>query len=601
MSHATSITTSLPATGSEFLPDRLPSSADEAHLFWRLRGRLLRAGVQRLFAGSRFRTALVALLSATFWAGLYAMFHEGFTFVHQNIPDELRPQTIRAVFNVFFVSLLIMLLLSAGILMYGSLYRSSEVAMLLSMPVRTERIFIHKLQETVALSSWGFLLLGSPMLVSYGVVVSAPWFYYVLLGPYMLAFVFIPCSIGAIATLLIVRYLPAIRRHLVGSIVVLLLGLALWGIWTVVHLSERDLITSGWFRDMLARLQYSEQRLSPSWWLSSGLLESARTSSSAPGDNPWAESVLFLCLVLANSLLLHQVAAWTSRRIYRTSYSNLVTEWGRRRRTRIAWIDRLASAVAIVIPGDMRQMLVKDLRLFRRDPMQWSQFLIFFGLLAFYFLNIRRFRHDANYSSWLNMISFLNLAVVGLILSTFTTRFVFPMISLEGRRFWILGLLPISRARILWGKFLFASVGSVLPCASLILLSDLMLRIDVRVVVVHQITCLMLCVGLAGIAVGLGARWPDTREASPAKVAAGFGGTLNLVVSALYIVAVIVPAAVPCHLYVDAIRQNLTGLADPDRLMRWIWYGMAANVTLGLAAVLVPMTLGLRAFRRMEF
>ena len=34
-----------------------------------------------------------------------------------------------------------------------------------------------------------------------------------------------------------------------------------------------------------------------------------------------------------------------------------------------------------------------------------------------------------NYSA---MIGFLNLAVVGLILSTFTTRFIFPMVSLEG-------------------------------------------------------------------------------------------------------------------------------------------------------------------------
>ncbi len=59
------------------------------------------------------------------------------------------------------------------------------------------------------------------------------------------------------------------------------------------------------------------------------------------------------------------------------------------------------------------------------------------------------------------MISFLNLAVVGLLLSTFTTRFVFPMISLEGRRFWILGLLPVRRETIIWGKYLFATLGSL--------------------------------------------------------------------------------------------------------------------------------------------
>ena len=109
-------------------------------------------------------------------------------------------------------------------------------------------------------------------------------------------------------------------------------------------------------------------------------------------------------------------------------------------------------------------LIVKDLRVFRRDPVQWSQFLIFFGLLTLYFVNIRRFSYDVNYVGWVNMISFLNLAVVGLILSTFTTRFIFPMISLEGRRFWILGLLPVGRDSILWGKFLFAAAGSCIPC-----------------------------------------------------------------------------------------------------------------------------------------
>ncbi len=161
----------------------------------------------------------------------------------------------------------------------------------------------------------------------------------------------------------------------------------------------------------------------------------------------------------------------------------------------------------------LRLLIVKDLRLFRRDPVQWSQFLIFFGLLALYFLNTRRFSYDVNYAAWVNMISFLNLAVVGLILSTFTTRFIFPMISLEGRRFWILGLLPVRRDRRSFGaSFCFASLGSLLPCAVLVLLSDLMLRVSPLVIGVHQLTCVLLCSGLSGIAVGLGAKMPNLRE-----------------------------------------------------------------------------------------
>ena len=66
-----------------------------------------------------------------------------------------------------------------------------------------------------------------------------------------------------------------------------------------------------------------------------------------------------------------------------------------------------------------------------------------------------------------------------------------------------------------------------------------MLQISPLVVAIHQLTCLLLCVGLSGIAVGLGAKMPDLREESPSKIAAGFGGTLSLVISAIYIVIVV--------------------------------------------------------------
>ena len=135
-----------------------------------------------------------------------------------------------------------------------------------------------------------------------------------------------------------------------------------------------------------------------------------------------------------------------------------------------------------MLPAQMRLLIIKDLRLFRRDPVQWGQFLIFFGLLALYFFNIRRFSYEVYYKGWVNMVSFLNVSVVALLLSTFTTRFIFPMISLEGRRFWILGLLPLRRETMLWSKFVFAVGGSIIPCSMLILLSDAMLRVSPAIV-----------------------------------------------------------------------------------------------------------------------
>ena len=119
-------------------------------------------------------------------------------------------------------------------------------------------------------------------------------------------------------------------------------------------------------------------------------------------------------------------------------------------------LDAAFHRVFFFLPKPIRLLILKDLRTFRRDPAQWSQFLIFFGLLAFYFINIRRLSYDVQKPYWRNLISFLNLSVTALILSTFTSRFIFPLLSLEGRNFWVLGLLPLKRASILWGKFAFS-------------------------------------------------------------------------------------------------------------------------------------------------
>ena len=258
----------------------------------------------------------------------------------------------------------------------------------------------------------------------------------------------------------------------------------------------------------------------------------------------------------------------------------------------------------------IRHFIVKDLRLFRRDPVQWSQFVIFFGLLMLYFFNVRRFDYAGAMQKWVTIISFLNLAVVGLILSTFTTRFIFPMISMEGRRFWILGTAPINRDAILWGKFCFACAGSLPPCALLVFISDMMLRIvsrSVAVVIIHQVGCAVLCVGLSALAVGLGARMPNLREPSPSKIAAGFGGTLNLVFSSLFIIGVVLLLAVPTVFWAEA--DSLRIGQSPSRFFGGViglgtggsvLLGLGLTLILGACATIIPFRIGLLAFRRLE-
>ena len=433
---------------------------------------------------------------------------------------------------------------------------------MLTMPARPERIFGYLFQEAAWFSSWGFLLLGSPMLVASGVVAHAPWYYYALLPPFMIAFVLIPVAMGGIVCLLLVDRMGRFRRFAArAAAIAVLVGIGWFG-WSVVNGAKSDLMTPHWFQELSGRLQITENRWFPSWWLSLGLLEAMRHPAyTAPDYHPWAQSVMFLTLLISNALFFHQVATWLAGRVYRSSYSRMHSQRPARRRAGTSWFDGLLQGRGPRPPSPVRLLLVKELRLFRRDPVQLSQFLIFFGLLTLYFVNIRRFNYNPGYSA---MIGFLNLAVVGLILSTFTTRFIFPMsVSLEGAA--VLDSWPAAgesrhnpahEIRLRGGDFVdpllradvherHAAGNQPRHCAGA---SDFW-RGSVRRAIGWQ------------IAVGLGAKMPEMRELSPSKIAAGFGGTLNLVLSAMYIVAITVLTAVPYHCRLIVRQSASTMLA----------------------------------------
>jgi ABC-2 type transport system permease protein len=267
------------------------------------------------------------------------------------------------------------------------------------------------------------------------------------------------------------------------------------------------------------------------------------------------------------------------------------------------WLDRVSRLLLRPFSPTMRLVLIKDLTLFRRDPLQWSQFLLFFGLLSFYFIYVRRFDYGRQLTGWMTAIGFMNLGVVGLILSTFTTRFVFPLISIEGQRFWILGTAPIDRRQIIWSKFIFATLVTSLPCCLLVFLSDVALQLWQRtpwMVAVHQLICWMLATGLSALSIGLGARMPDLHETAPAKIAAGFGGTLTLILSALLVIAIVLPPSIPAYLmYTQTTLAKPPGLPEMD-FQFYFAVALLSCLAVTSLAVVIPLRVGLRAFERME-
>lgn len=569
----------------------MASPEQVARALGRLRGALARNTLRQLLGEARLRMAVIACCSIFFWASLFIFFARAFAFI--NTFEGFTAAIVDYAFSMYFLTVMVMLFFSVGIITYNSLFHARESEFLLTFPCSADRVFASKFVEAMAFASWGFVLIGSPLLIAYGITVGAPLMYYLLFVGYLFAFVCLPGALGAAAALIVGYFLP--RRQKSALIAFLISSLALIA-WVGIRVlrTPGDVFTQDWMNGLIGRLGFSQDPLWPSVWISNGL------TAAAHGDLP--TGFYYLLVMSTQAAAAYLLAAVIARDVYRPAFSRV--QGGRVARRMRGWygLDAAFHRAFGFVSRPIRLLILKDLRTFRRDPAQWSQFLIFFGLLGFYFLALRRLGHDTQSPAWRNLLSFLNLAVTALLLSTFTSRFVYPMLSLEGRNFWVLGLLPLRRESILWGKFAFAAGISLCATEVLVILSDIVLRVGWMMGLVHVGMIAILCFGLAGISVGLGARFPNLREHDPSKIAAGFGGTLNLLLSLVFILVVVMAIALPCHIYLADHDLPLSSLAmwSDSSFQRRIGLAVAACAALGLAATVIPMRIGMKAFRSME-
>lgn len=570
--------------------------------FWhfvRLRGRLLRNTVQVLREQATVRLASIAVSSLLIWAFLFFVSYNGFAWIRDTQKVPPFGAIYGVLFDMLFVALAWMLVFSSGLILYSALFASAESTFLLSTPARADQIFAYKYQGALGFSSWGFLLLGSPALLAFGLVYRAHWLYFVLLPLYFLGFVLLPGCLGGLAGLLIANAFPRKGKQVVVLILLgwlVLTGLGLYVLATSVRPGKDGMDAANQFLDRLGTGSIS--LYPPSRWMTQGLQAAGeghlfRTPLGEPG------ALYYLGLVWSFGLAFYLATAWLAGRFYRRGYNRLRTGGMLRRRYGGHALDRFLDRLLRPLDPQTRLLIVKDFRTFRRDPTQWAQILIFAGLIVLYFTNMRRFFLSGIIDwTYQNFIGLLNTTTIGLLLCIYTGRFIFPMLSLEGRKFWVLGLLPLKRERLLWGKFAFSAVGALLMAEGLVLLSDMMLGLPWPAVVLHLLTVAVLASGLSGLSVGLGACMPNFKEPDASRIAAGFGGTLNLVVGLGFLLATVGLISLPWH-----VQAALRGEVAREAAVTDVWLAVPAllGVVLGVAAAWLPLKMGARALNQMEF
>ncbi len=476
-------------------------------------------------------------LALSFW-----LFYRGLRFV-ETFPGLGALLTERLLF-ILFAFLFILLLLSSLVISYSNLFRNRETAFLVTLPISRETIFQWKFIESAFLASWAFVFLIAPLLAAYGLMRGVSWHFYVLTILLVGMFVVIPSVLGSWFAVVLARYLDR-RSFQVSCVLIGLTLLSVVAFWPQPEPLTEEMLevrVLAILDQMLMQTRFAQFPLLPSYWLSSSVLHWAEGAFATAGFFALVllSNVLlfgFLCLTYTGHFFYDAASAVQSR-------NSVFGHWilGRRHKPSSSspWpakggLEKVIGWLPWLEP-DLAALIVKDIRIFWRDTTQWGQTLVLFGLLAAYIINLRHFSTQLTNAFWVNAVAFLNLGACSLNLATLTTRFVFPQFSLEGKRVWILGLAPLGLVRAVKTKFTLAFGASLIVTLGLILLSCRMLRLDFTRLSYFAVAITIMTFSLNGLAVGLGAIYPNFREENPSKIVSGFGGTFCLIVSFLYIV-----------------------------------------------------------------
>jgi ABC-2 type transport system permease protein len=500
-------------------------------LLWRL----LRAGgnsLRRLCVQQPVRAAAVVFVIGTVWLLIFGLSYGVLEFLNQPKYESLKAPLLRSLLNLFFFALFFLVLLSNALVVWSGLFRTKTAIYQAQLPVTSRSLYWAAAVEGGLWAGWAVLVLAVPLILALTFEASQPlWFIPTSLA---ILFGFLACCMagGALGAVLLARLIPLMRRGWRGF---LLVGVGLVVALTLVALGsvESGEEPANFLREVMGRISFIENPyLPPSW---------AQRAIDAATISNWSEWGYLLALLVLSSIALAIAGEGVAVRRLRIDLDLLCgrSEATRRSRSK-AWRPVPG------LPQDLGILVAKDLRLFLRDPAQLLQFGLFFGMLAFYIMLLPRIGQAFLLEEWWRKaVSLLNLTAVSMALATFTGRFVYPLLSLEGRRLWVLILAPWDRRRVVTAKLAFALLVGVPISVLLVSLSGTLLQLEVEVVAYQALVTLCMGLGLSAGALGLGARLADYSEDNPAKLVSGYGGTINLLASLLYATLLLAGAAIP--------------------------------------------------------
>jgi len=481
-------------------------------------------------------------LSVLFWWGINTMYgiEIGGPFI------------LRKLLDILMLSIFGLLVFSSTVTALSSFYLSDDLELLLSLPISRAHFFFGRMLDTLIQSAWMPLSLALPILISYGIVYDSDWYFYPVMFLCMLMFSIIPCAIGIGIASLLVSAFPA-RRIRESLMVVGVIAMITIFIWLRSLRPERLANTENFnsVADYVAEIQTPLPLLSPPSW-SSKVILATLSGQSIP--------MVEFGLLIFGGIAILGIARWINASLYDDGRSKAQEA----RVARMAKSTLLNAFIAICtkpLKPLARVIVSKDIRCFLRDPAQWTQIFLVGSIVVIAMISVAALPVEAFkgpwMKPWINALSFLILALVGFVMAALAARFQFSAVSIEGRGFWVIRTSPITAKQYLNSKLWPGLPPMLITGEILAVSSSAILRADTALIATAIFTAAGLSFALSGLAVGMGAMYPDFKADNASKLAASPSGVLYMVMALSTVFATLLLESYPVYLLILSSQQNI--------------------------------------------
>jgi ABC-2 type transport system permease protein len=552
-----------------------------------LRPRLLAA--RNVLRRHPLRATIAAALTVLFWLGAFALFTRVLAYFHGL--GDFGPLLTQRLLALLFLTFFGVLLISNTVTALTTFYLAGDVTPLLAAPLSYRRLHHARFVETLVSSSWMVLLVGLPALLAYGVVYrAAPLFYPAALGV-LGAFLVIPAALGVLVTTGLVLVFPARGTRdalLVGA------GVIMAGLVVMVRMLQPERLAhpSGLmgFAGFLADFGATGSPWLPTTWVAEALVP---LLGARPG-----EPVFYLGMLASTAAMLFVVSAAVVERVFLSAWSRAQTgrvRAGSAERPLARWVTTLVRPLPRLTGG----LLAKDVLVFLRDPSQWSQLLLLCALVAIYLFNFSALPlgdGSALALAMRDLAAILNLGLGTFVTTTIAVRFVYPMVSLEGRAWWILRVAPVSLARLWWGKFWIGYVPLLVFAEALVASTNTLLGVPPVITAAFLATLVPLLAAIVSLGLAFGAAYPKLDTQNAAQIATGFGAILYMLACFTLIALVVAIDAWPASQLLMAARDGIVPTGGHGALVA---LGFVSGGVVALVAFEAARRRGLSALARL--